>query len=576
MRTIRLPVTVFRSIYTKPDITSNRSPFLNFSARQSLRSNVSVSGNVYYRYIRTNTFNGDVNEDSLDQSLYQPGAAERSALAAAGYTGFPTAGENASNTPFPFWRCIGNVLLRDEPGEKCNGLLNRTHTKQHNSGASGQLTWFGSTNGRHNQLTVGGGFDHSSVHFLQSTELGYVLPDRSIKGTGAFGDGVTGGDVDGEPFDTRVDLDGRIKTGSFYATDQVSLARGVSLTVSGRYNRTTIANKDQIRPIAGFGSLTGNHTFDRFNPAAGITFSPVRSLNLYFGYSEASRAPTSIELGCADPEQPCKLPNAMAGDPPLEQVVARTWEAGIRGIGEGAVTWSFGYFRSDNRNDILFVASEQTGFGYFKNFGKTRRQGLELDSRVRVSRFTFGGGYTFLDATYRSEETLAGAGNSSNDSAAGGLKGVEGIQEIEPGDMIPLTPRHMVKGFTDVHVTSKFTVDFGMTAFTSSIARGNENNDHQPDGQFYLGPGTSPGYAVFDLGSRYQVHPRLQFFVQVNNLFDRKYYTAAQLGPTAFTATGDFIARPFPAVAGQFPVRHATFYAPGAPRGAWGGLRFSF
>lgn len=566
----------FKSVYTKPDITSNRSPFFNFSARHSLRSNLSVSGNVYYRYIRTNTFNGDINEDSLDQSLYQPGAAERAALAAAGYTGFPTAGENASNTPFPFWRCIGNILLRDEPGEKCNGLLNQTHAKQHNSGATGQLTWFGSSSGGHNQLTVGGGFDHSSVNFLQSTELGYILPDRSIKGAGGFGDGVTGGDVDGEPFDTRVDLDGRINTGSVYATDTMSFSNGLTLTVSGRYNRTAIDNRDGINPTAGAGSLTGNHTFERFNPAAGITFTPVRPLNLYFGYSEASRAPTSIELGCADPEEPCKLPNAMAGDPPLEQVVARTWEAGVRGVGEGAARWSVGYFRADNRNDILFVASEQTGFGYFKNFGRTRRQGLEFDSSIRVSRFTFGGGYTLLDATYRSEETVAGAGNSSNDSAASGLKGVEGIQEIEPGDRIPLAPRHMVKAFTDVNISSKLIVDFGMTGFTSSIARGNENNDHQADGQYYLGPGSSPGYAVFDLGSRYQVHPRFQLFVQVNNLFDRKYYSAAQLGPTGFTAGGNFIARPFPAVSAQFPVQHATFYAPGAPRAAWGGLRFSF
>jgi outer membrane receptor protein involved in Fe transport len=195
---------------------------------------------------------------------------------------------------------------------------------------------------------------------------------------------------------------------------------------------------------------------------------------------------------------------------------------------------------------------------------------------VRVSRFTFGGGYTLLDATYQSEETVDGSSNSSNDAAAGGLKGFDDVQEIEPGDHIPLTPRHMVKAFTDVHITPKFTVDFGMNAYTKSFARGNENNQHQPDGLYYLGSGTSPGYAIFDLGSRYQVHRRLQLFAQVNNLFNQRYYSAAQLGPTGFTATGNFIARPFPAVSGEFPVVHATFYAPGAPRAAWGGLRLTF
>src|SRR5262249_41648702 len=74
----------YKSIYTKPDITDNRSPFVNLSARHMLRDNLSVSGNVYYRYIRTRTFNGDINEGALDQSVYQPGAAERAALTAAG------------------------------------------------------------------------------------------------------------------------------------------------------------------------------------------------------------------------------------------------------------------------------------------------------------------------------------------------------------------------------------------------------------------------------------------------------------------------------------------------------------
>ena len=47
-------------------------------------------------------------------------------------------------------------------------------------------------------------------------------------------------------------------------------------------------------------------------------------------------------------------------------------------------------------------------------------------------------------------------------------------------------------------------------------------------------------------------------------------------GDLAFTGSGTFIARPFSPVSGQYPIVHATFYAPGAPRGAWGGVRFKF
>jgi outer membrane receptor protein involved in Fe transport len=561
----------YASVYTKPDITSNRSPFLNFTARHSLSNTLTFSGHIYDRHIRTSTYNGDINEDSLDQSLYQPSAVERAALAAAGYTGFPTSGATSANTPFPFWRCIGQALLRDEPAEKCNGLLNRTRSLQHNSGASGQITWFSAPRGERNQFTAGAAYDRSRVDFLQSSQLGYLNPDRSITGVNSFGDGVTGGNVDGEPYDTRVDLQGIIHTGSIFATNTLSLGNQWSFTLSGRYNRTTIDNRDRIRPNSGTGSLTSQHVFSRFNPAIGVVFSPLRLVKAYLSYSEGSRAPTAVELGCADPNQPCKLPNALAGDPPLNQIVTRTWEAGLRGGIESRFNWNAGWFQADNRDDILFVASNQTGFGYFKNFGHTRRQGIELDLNGRIWRVSLSGSYTFLNATYQSAETVDGSSNSSNDGEA---KGLEGTIQIQPGARIPLIPQHLLKAFADFQATSKFSVGLGLLALSSAYARGNENNLHQPDGQYYLGSGKSPGYAVVNCGARYQIHRRLEIFAQINNLFDRRYYTAAQLGPTGFTAEGNFIARPFDAVNGEFPVAHATFYAPGAPQGVWGGIRF--
>ena len=95
---------------------------------------------------------------------------------------------------------------------------------------------------------AGAGYDRSRVGFLQSTELGYLNPDRSVTGVNAFGDGETGGEIDGEPYDTRVDLDGLIQTFSIYATDTITIADAWNITVSGRYNRTTIRNRDTLEP----------------------------------------------------------------------------------------------------------------------------------------------------------------------------------------------------------------------------------------------------------------------------------------------------------------------------------------
>ena len=93
---------------------------------------------------------------------------------------------------------------------------------------------------------------------------------------------------------------------------------------------------------------------------------------------------------------------------------------------------------------------------------------------------------------------------------------------------------------------------------------------------YYLGAGHTDSYAVINVSARYRFRPWLEFFGQVNNLFNTEYSTGAQLGPTGLTATGTFVARPFPAVNGQFPLQGSTFFAPGAPTSASGGVRVKF
>ncbi len=564
----------YASGYTLGDVTSNRSPFVNATARHAAGA-WTMSANTYFRYLRTSTVNPNLNTDSLDESVYQPTPADQAALSAAGYTGFPTSGANASNTPFPYWRCIAQALQLSEPAEKCNGVIVDGLTQQYNYGATGQATWATARNGRSNRLTAGAAWDRSTLTFQQSTQFAYLNPDYTLTSVDAFGDGSTY--QNGDPVDTRVNLHGVPQTWSVYATDTLSLGDRWSLTASGRYNRTTITNTDRLNPGGGPGSLDAADVFQRFNPAAGVTFSPRPDVTTYASYSEGSRAPTTIELGCADPNNPCNLPNALAGDPPLDQVITRTFEAGLRGAATPAhVSWSAGYFWAQNHNDLLFVSSTQTGNGYFKNFGETRRTGVEAHVTSRLGRVTLGGNYTFLSATYQSAEAIDGSSNSTNDAAEAGMPGMDGVITIQPGDRIPLIPQHLGKAFADLQLTKALSLNVGVVLASSAYARGNENNAHQPDGVYYLGSGTSPAYGVVNLAARYQVRRWVQLFGQVNNLFDHHYYSAAQLGPTGFTDQGTFIARPLAAMDGNFPIVHATFYAPGAPIGAWAGVRVTF
>jgi outer membrane receptor protein involved in Fe transport len=232
-------------------------------------------------------------------------------------------------------------------------------------------------------------------------------------------------------------------------------------------------------------------------------------------------------------------------------------------------------FRTDASDDILFVTDDPLGFGYFRNFGKTRRQGFEVEGSARFATLSLSASYTFLDGTYRSPEMVGGSANSTNDAVATGF---EGSIANTPGDYIPLIPRNLFKAQAKWSPIPRVSLSFDMIAASGVFARGNENNLHRPDGVYFLSSGKTDGYALFNLGVEVRPASAVTLFATVRNLFDKDYNTAAQLGPTAFYANGNFVARLFagPVIDGERPLLSSTLFAPGAPRSIQVGARMRF
>ena len=93
-----------------------------------------------------------------------------------------------------------------------------------------------------------------------------------------------------------------------------------------------------------------------------------------------SIAPTQIS--------PCILGNSLVSDPPLQQVVAHTFEAGLRGgehvFDTGQIDWKAGFFRTNSTNDIITLASTIPGREYFANVPSTLRQGAEAEANFSL------------------------------------------------------------------------------------------------------------------------------------------------------------------------------------------------
>jgi outer membrane receptor protein involved in Fe transport len=573
LQEMRLLAADRAGVYTWPDNNKNRAWLGNLTVEHRFSDALSFSGNAFWRRIDTDTFNGDLNDDALGENLYQPSAAERAALSAAGYAGFPTSGETQANTPFPKWRCIANIVLNSEPNEKCNGLANRSRIRQREWGVTGEFTLVSRVGGGSNRLTLGLGYVRSTADFAQGSQFGYLTPDRGIAtvpGPGAFADGTQDSE---NAFDARVDLNGRTSTFSAYGLDSLTLGR-LTVDLSARYDRIAIRNRDRISPGGGTGSLDSDQVFERLNPAMSLRWAVSKQVAIDAALAQTSRAPSAVELGCSDPASPCRLPNALAGDPPLRQVIAQTVEGGINADVRG-IAIRLGAFRTVSRDDILFVTDDPSGYGYFRNFGKTRRQGIDLDVSGKVGPLRLSAHYTLLDATYRSAETVNGSGNSRNDGPAPGFGGDIAIAK---GDRIPLVPRNVFKAGIGWDATRFLSLDMDMIAVSGMYARGNENNQDRPDGTYYLGSGKTRPYAVINAGAEVRPINGLTLFVQVDNLLDKHYATAAQLGATGFDADGNFVPRPFagPMIDGERPLVSSTFYSPGAPRSVQVGARVKF
>jgi outer membrane receptor protein involved in Fe transport len=507
------------TINTKPDQTRNNQVFLNFNGSHWLDDATMLSGNVYYRKARTRTLNGDINDD-IDPD--DPG--------------------------FNLADCVAGAD-EDDAEISCGGALNRSKSRRVAYGFTGQINFNQDVLGHKNLFIAGLGYDRSRTDFEQSTEFGTINGRRGVDGIGVFGD------------EAEVELRGVNRTWSLFATDTFSFNDVYHLTLSGRYNHTRVENRDHLIPDpSNPESLTGNHSFQRFNPAVGLAITPSKALSFYASYNEGSRAPTAIELGCANPDQPCKLPNAMAGDPPLDMVVSKTFEGGMRGKLTNDLGYSLALFRTENTDDIQFIAANSTGAGYFDNVGKTRRQGLDVSVNGKMGKFRWFAGYSYVKATYQSNFSIANEVNSS--AVDTDSDGEEDTIFVRKGDRIPGIPRHQFKLRGEWQALPQWTVGTNLVVFSSQYSHGNENNDHQGAGAKVR------GYTVVNLDTRYNFGKTgWQAFAKVNNVFDRKYFTGGMLGETFFEANGTFKGG---------DDEFSALVAPGAPRAAWVGVRYEF
>ena len=203
-------------------------------------------------------------------------------------------------------------------------------------------------------ITAGARLDHLiGERGEDDDDNGDELEERPSSASGPGREG------EADAFEVATNVKTETHAGGPFFTLTAEPIEKLTLTVSGRYEVTHLAITDRLAghvdddDEAGT-DASGNHTFDRFNPAVGATYAFTERLSLYAGYSESYRAPTAIELTCANPEAPCPVPTAIVDDPPLDAVKGKTWETGVRWALPPYIDATLAFFRTDLKDDILF------------------------------------------------------------------------------------------------------------------------------------------------------------------------------------------------------------------------------
>jgi outer membrane receptor protein involved in Fe transport len=580
-----------KSAYTFPDNINNRMGFINLKASHWLTETNQMIGQLYYRHAELYNVNSNArlddgcfvtSGDPTSGLALSNGVVKCANMAPNGTAVNSVTSANALALGFGQWNSSINTSLADSA------------TMQKTVGVSLQSSYFDELLGHENSLTWGGSLDQSNINYSQNSYLAKLVNYQTVVTSnqeyGFTNNGLVPSTTNLPSFNasnvlTGVNLSSTTKNLSLYLTNTFHVTDKLNVTGSGSFNYTSInqtgSNSQYLNDDGGFSwtdsitgisyynpsytssykysntttsgaaaaanniptgyiagpetnSLSGAHHFQRFNPAIGYNYK-INEMNGVFGsYSQSMRAPTSVELSCANPNNPCLMPSGFNSDPDLKAVVAQTVEIGGRGKILGKVNWNAALYNSRLSNDIQFLAApNSTTYGYFSNVGSTERRGFEMGLQTRIQNWFLSGNLGFVNAIYKSNFTTSGG------------------ESVSIGDVIPGIPRSTLKLRTAYTFSSQSLIAANLKLVSSQLMHGNESNA-DPKAKV-------AGYGLLNLDFHHRVTKELSFFTNINNLFNKQYSTYGQSGITSI-----------------YTLASQNFITPASTRAVWLGFTYTF
>jgi iron complex outermembrane receptor protein len=488
-------------VFTGPQANLNRLGFLTLNGTLRVTDALSLQGVAYYRQYDQTVSNGNTTDYAACGAPYVGSLCQSDGA---------TALTNSAGQLLPDISDDGNTPIGENDFERIDAF---------GRGAALQASGHQPLGGHANVFSAGATLDYALVDFYSGTQLGVIDPQLTVLPSSLVVDTPESSAFGADP----VALRASDQYTGLYATDTFNLTRELALTASGRYNIAQLDLRDQLGS-----NLTGDSRYTHFNPAIGLTEQLSSELGVYAGFAQNTRTPTASEIECSNPLQPCLLPSNLAGDPPtLRQVVAHTYELGLRGrinasagSQASALSWSLGLFRTDLHDDIYGTATSVSS-GFFQNIPATRREGAEFGLNYGSQQWSAYIDDSYIRATFQSTMLLPSRSNPYQD--------LDGNILVRPGDRLPGIPLNRFKLGGDFVLERGWSVGAALSIVGSQYYVGDESNQNPQ----------LPSYWVMDLHSSYQLSHHVQVFATLDNLFNVHYATyGIYSDPTGIGAPG--------------------------------------
>lgn len=275
-----------------------------------------------------------------------------------------------------------------------------------------------------------------------------------------------------------------------YGATRLKLSDPLTLLLGGRVSWWDSQTRNLLS-----GATTSDYKEEgRFTPYAGLVYDLTPNWAAYASYADIFRVQSNYKD---------------AGGKGLPPVTGANHEAGVKGayLG-GKLNLAFAVFRIEETNRAIQVTPTVVDSCCYATNGKVRSQGFEAEiSGQLLPGWQLTAGYTFNSAEYLKDATYEGQPFRS------------------------MAPRHLLRLWTSYQLPrawSAWSIGAGVDVQSDTFSQGGNPSVRVEQG----------GYAVASLRAAYRIDKTWSLALNINNLFDRTYYsrlgTAGAFGPANF------------------------------------------